>query len=353
MTSSDCSKEITAKIQDAFQQKQALHIHAGNSKSFYGRKIKAEPLSIAQHTGVIEYEPSELYITARSGTLLKEIEQTIAKQNQILPCDPPYFGSHATLGGMVASGLSGCRRVSAGSIRDCILGTEIINGKGEALCFGGKVMKNVAGYDVSRLMCGALGTLGVMMTISMRLLPKPECEQTVVLTLNSKTAIAKMNAWANTPMPISATFYDGKNLYIRLSSSLSAVNACKNEFGGESIDQDPLFWKNIKEHKHEFFSSEKQLWRLSVPPNTETLNIPGENALEWNGALRWYYTDINESVIRSEAERVGGHATLFKGNCTETVFHPLASAAMKIHKKLKLALDPAGILNPGKMFAEL
>ncbi|MGH1536963.1 MAG: glycolate oxidase subunit GlcE [Gammaproteobacteria bacterium] len=349
----DCTNDIAAKIQDAFQQKQALHIHAGNTKSFYGRKIQAQPLSMVQHAGVIEYEPSELYITARSGTSLTEIEQTIADQNQMLPCEPPHFGINATLGGMISSGLSGCRRVSAGSVRDCILGTDILNGKGEALHFGGKVMKNVAGYDVSRLMCGALGTLGVILSASIRLLPKPECEHTIALTLDSKTAIAKMNEWANSPIPISATFYDGEMLYIRLSSSLSAVNACKKEIGGEAIDQCDMFWKAIKEHTHDFFNAEKPLWRLSVPPSTETLNIAGENILEWNGSLRWYLSDMDESTIRVEAERVGGHATLFKGDANEQVFHPLSSASMKIHKKLKHVLDPAGILNSGRMFAEL
>ncbi len=350
---SDCKDEIASKIMDAFHNKKSLQIYAGNTKYFYGREIKAEPLSIAQHTGITEYEPSELYITARSGTPLAEIEQTIANHNQILPCEPPYFGAKATLGGMVASGLSGCRRVSAGSVRDCVLGTVILNGKGEQLRFGGKVMKNVAGYDLSRLMCGALGTLGVLMSISVRLLPKPESEQTIVLTLDSNTAIKKMNQWANTPMPISATFYDGNDLYIRLSSSFSAIDACKKEIGGESLDQSDLFWTEIKEHSHKFFVSDKPIWRLSVPPNTETMNLSGECVFEWNGALRWYRSDADEKTIRSAANRVGGHANLFRGNTTEYIFHPLPEASMTIHKNLKHVLDPAGILNPGRMFAEL
>ncbi|MEJ2114881.1 MAG: glycolate oxidase subunit GlcE [Gammaproteobacteria bacterium] len=272
---------------------------------------------------------------------------------QILPCEPPYFGAKATLGGMVASGLSGCRRVNAGNVRDCVLGTVILNGKGEQLRFGGKVMKNVAGYDLSRLMCGALGTLGVLMSISIRLLPKPKSEQTIVLTLDRSAAIKKMNQWANTPMPISATFYDGNDLYIRLSSSFSAVDACKKEIGGESLDKSDLFWTEIKEHSHKFFVSDEPIWRLSVPPSTETMNISGECVFEWNGALRWYRSEANEKTIRSAVNQVGGHANLFRGNTTENIFHPLSEATMTIHRNLKHVLDPAGILNPGRMFAEL
>jgi glycolate oxidase FAD binding subunit len=350
---SDYRDEIASKIQDAFKQKQALQIKSGNTKHFYGRNIQAETLSVANHTDIIEYEPSELYITARSGTSLIEIEQAVADQNQILPCEPPHFGTTATLGGMVACGLAGPRRVNAGNVRDCILGTEILNGKGELLRFGGKVMKNVAGYDVSRLMCGALGTLGVLMSVSLRLLPKPSCEQTIAIAVDSDTAINKMNQWASTPMPISATFYDGNELYIRLSSSATAVKACKKIIDGHQIEENDIFWNSIKEQTHDFFNSDIPLWRISVPPNTETLNIPGVSVMEWNGALRWYKSDANENTIRSEAERVSGHANLFRGNVTQQVFHPLTEPSMKLHKKIKLVLDPASILNPAKMFAEL
>ena len=349
----DCKDDITAKIKTAYQNKQPIQINAGGSKHFYGRNIQGEPLSLLEHNGVIEYEPSELYITARSGTSLLEIEQTISSQNQILPCEPPHFGSTATLGGTIACGLSGPRRVHSGSVRDCVLGAEIINGKGEYLHFGGRVMKNVAGYDVSRLMCGSLGTLGVVMSATLRLLPKPACEQSLAFSLDSQTAITTMNQWANTPLPISACFYDGNELFIRLSGSNTAVKNCKNELGGELINTADNFWREIKEHTHSFFSSEKPLWRVSVPPSTETLAISGNCAIEWNGALRWYNSDENEKTIRLEAERVGGHASLFKGNITEQIFHPISEASMKLHKKLKQTLDPASILNPGKMFAEL
>ena len=341
-----------AQVEDAYHEKQLLRIEAGGTKQFYGRKSDGTLLSLADHTGIVEYEPSELFITALAGTPLNEIEETIDKYDQVLPFEPPHYGSSATLGGVVATGLSGPRRASAGAVRDCILGTEIVNGKGEYLRFGGKVMKNVAGYDVSRLMCGSLGTLGVLMSITLRLIPKPACEQTIAITLPPSEAIKKMNDLTNTSMPISATFYDGHDLYIRLSGSLSTVKACIDEIGGDSIDWSDMFWKNIKEHEHDFFISELPLWRISVPPITDKLAVSGSCVMEWNGALRWYATEAKAEEIRSKISRVNGHACLFRGNTTPQKFHPLSQVLINIHRKLKQAFDPACILNPGKMYAE-
>lgn len=349
----DSSPDIAYEIQRAFQEKTALRIEGGSSKSFYGRSIDGKPLSLSQNKGIIEYEPSELYITAKSGTPLSAIEETIAKHNQSLPCEPPQFSKTATIGGMVACGLSGPRRASSGSVRDCILGTEIINGKGETLRFGGRVMKNVAGYDASRLMCGALGTLGVLMSVTLRLLPKPAYEETTVLELNESAAVLKMNDWASTPLPISATFYNGNRLYVRLSGSTSAVKASSQKIGGDTLETHTKFWESIKEHQHSFFNADMPLWRVSVPPSTQELTLPGESVMEWNGALRWCKTDANENLIRKQANKVAGHATLFNGANEEEIFHPLPDTVMKIHKKLKNVFDPAGILNPGKMYAEL
>lgn len=348
----DIKADITSQVQDAHHNQQVIQIQAGGTKHFYGRKIDGESLSLLKHTGIIEYEPSELFITAHSGTSLNEIEQTIETEKQMLPFEPPYFGSTATLGGMVAAGLSGPRRASASAVRDCILGTDIINGQGEYLHFGGKVMKNVAGYDVSRVMCGALGTLGVLMSVTLRLTPKPACEQTIAISLNSNYAIHKMNEWANSAMPISATFYDGNELYLRLSGSLSTIKVCIETIGGDPIDWNDIFWKNIKEQAHEFFLTDLPLWRISVPPNTAPLNISGSSVMEWNGALRWYASEDKAEDIRAEVEHVGGHACLFRGNATQQIFHPLSTVSLNIHRKLKQAFDPAGILNPGRMYAE-
>ena len=348
----DCNEEIASQVQDAFHSKTALQIQAGNTKAFYGRNIHGELLSLANHTGIIEYEPTELYMTARCGTPLREIEQTIDEQNQILPCEPPHFGSTATIGGMIAAGLAGPRRVFSGNVRDCMLGVEILNGEGQTLRFGGKVMKNVAGYDVSRLMCGALGTLGVLMSVTIRLLPKPTSEQTIALTMNSSSAIQKMNQWANSAMPITATFYDGNQLFIRISGSTSTIDVCRREIGGEIQNNNKNFWNTVKEQTHKFFNTKNSLWRISLPPSTKAFKINGNCAVEWNGALRWYDTTEDEKTIRTEAEQADGHACLFKGNTTEQVFHPLPDASMHLHKQLKHVLDPANILNPGKMFAE-
>ena len=350
---SDFRSEIVSEIQAAFQNKSKLSIQGGSSKAFYARQIEGKTLSLSGHTGIIEYEPSELYITAKSGTPLSVIERTIAEHNQMIPCEPPYFKNTATIGGTIACGLSGPRRAYAGNVRDCVLGTEIINGKGEELRFGGRVMKNVAGYDASRLMCGALGTLGVLMTITIRLLPTPACEQTSILSLDESAAINKMNQWANTPLPISATFYDGQNLYVRLSGSSSSVIEAKKVLGGENFEDHDTFWKSVKEHQHEFFKNDDTLWRISVPPNTQAISLSSQSAMEWNGGLRWYKTDVDETVIREKVAKFGGQANLFKGNNCKEKFHPLPDATMKIHKNLKNVFDPAGILNPGKMFPEL
>ncbi|MDE0412598.1 MAG: glycolate oxidase subunit GlcE [Gammaproteobacteria bacterium] len=349
----DIRELIASRVKDACEKGCALKIHAGNTKDFYGRNIKGIPLSLSEHTGIVEYEPSELYITARSGTPLKEIEHVIEKEKQILPCEPPHFGAAATVGGMVAAGLSGPRRVSSGAIRDCILGVEIINGKGEYLQFGGKVMKNVAGYDVSRLMCGALGTLGILMSVTLRLLPKPVSEQTLAFPLNTSEAIQKMNSWTRTPMPITGTFHDSKNLYIRLAGSRSTIEKCAEILGGDMVDRSHAFWSDVKEQAIDFFMTDKPIWRIQVPPNTTPLKISGSSLLEWNGALRWYASETEASEIRRITEQAGGHACLFRRRSgTEDIFHPLSPHLLEIHRRLKRAFDPNGILNPGKIYCE-
>jgi len=333
--------EIASEIESAYQSKTALQIQGGASKTFYGRPIGGQLLSVADHSGIVEYEPSELYIKAKNGTTLLEIENTISEKNQILPCEPPSFNSNATLGGVVASGLSGPRRAHSGSVRDCILGTQILNGKGELLHFGGKVMKNVAGYDASRLMCGALGTLGVLTEVTLRLLPKPEEELTLILKLSAEAAITKVNQWANSPLPISATFYDGQNLYIRLSGSQTSTTAALTTIGGESYPRHLEFWQSVKDQTHPFFHTDQSIWRISVPPSTPELSIAGEYIMEWNAGLRWYKSNLPDTELRNAVSNAGGHAT-----------YPISQATMNMHKNLKQIFDPAGILNPGRMFAE-
>ena len=222
-------------VRGALASKTSLNITAGNSKAFLGRVACGQDLCINEHRGIIHYQPTELVITARAGTLLSEIEQTLAEQGQMLAFEPPYFADTATLGGAVACGLSGARRPFAGSVRDFVLGCKIINGKAEVLSFGGEVMKNVAGYDVSRLMAGAMGSLGILLEISLKVLPKPPIEQTVCFELSPTEAINKMAQLSVQCLPVSGLSHDGRRLYIRLSGPETAVRASAKKIGGELL----------------------------------------------------------------------------------------------------------------------
>lgn len=350
----DISSPLQAQILDAFKNKTALKIRAGNSKAFYGRAIIADTLDVSEHRGVISYEPTELVITARAGTPLNEIESILNQSNQMLAFEPPSFAESATIGGTVACNLSGPRRAYAGAARDFVLGCNIINGKAEKLKFGGQVMKNVAGYDASRLMCGAMGGLGVILDVSLKVLPKPETEITLSHTCDINQAIEHMHHWVKQSLPVSASCYDGKQLFIRLSGNNSSVTSAQKIIGGELIDNSSAFWQQIKQQSHEFFKTDKPIWRLSLASNTSALNLSGDSLIEWGGALRWLNTDEPATKIRETLDAVGGHATLFKNNNLDIEpFHALSPGMLKIHKQLKNAFDPDNILNPGCMYQEL
>lgn len=354
MTSQDISLELQAQVHDAIKNKTPLRIQAGNSKFFYGRKTEGKLLDVSAHSGIINYEPTELVITARAGTPLAVIEQTLSEHNQILPFEPPHFGEKASLGGTIACNLSGPRRIATGAARDFVLGCKVLNGKGEILSFGGEVMKNVAGYDVSRLMAGALGTLGVLLEVSLKVLPKPDAEITLILEHDSNKALAKINRLSQVDLPISANCYDGNHLYLRLSGSEGAIKSAKEHIGGETAENGQNVWEKIKEHKHGFFAIDKPLWRLSIAPNTPPINIEGKWLYEWNGALRWLASTASGATIRAAAERAGGHATRFRGHDQSLgdIFHPLPAASLNIHKKLKQAFDPERIFNHGRMYPD-
>ena len=262
----------------------------------------------------------------------------------------------ATLGGCIATGLSGPRRAYAGSVRDFVLGARMLDGKGDDLKFGGQVMKNVAGYDVSRLVTGSLGTLGVLLEVSLKVLPVPPFETTLHLQRGEAEAIAQMNEWAGKPLPITATAFRNKDLGVRLSGASVAVEAAMRKLGGTRVnpDQAERFWTSMREHTDPFFAGSGPLWRLSVSSTTPPLDLPGEQLIEWGGALRWLRSDADAGTIRDAAARAGGHATLFRGGDKSAgVFHPLAPALMKLHRNLKQAFDPAGILNPGRLYPGL
>ncbi len=348
----DCSADLGAAIADAAARGNPLEILGSASKRFYGRAPTGTPLPVTANRGVVAYEPTELVITARGGTPVSELESLLAGQGQMLPFEPPHFGDGATLAGTVACGLSGPRRPYAGSLRDLVLGTRIVNGKGEILSFGGQVMKNVAGYDVSRLMAGAMGTLGILLEISLKVLPAPSLELTLVLESDGARAIGLMNGWAARPLPLSAACHDGRRLWVRLSGTQSGVRAAYRELGGE--DGDPGFWLRLREHHLDFFQDAAPLWRLSVPPATPPLALPGDWILDWGGAQRWLRTEAPMQRVREAAEAAGGHATLFRGgDRSGQVFHPLSPGLDGLHRRLKQAFDPAGILNPGRLYADL
>lgn len=359
--STDISQHLQAQILQAYNHKTPLNIQAGNSKTFYGRRIDATPLNISEHQGIINYEPTELVITARAGTRLSDIENILDQNNQMLGFEPPHFAlkntqaninSSATLGGTIACNMSGPRRAYTGAARDFVLGCQIINGKAEQLTFGGQVMKNVAGYDTSRLMCGALGTLGVILDASLSVLPKPETEITLSYTCDINQALNKMHQWIKQSIPISASSFHNNQLTLRLSGNKASVKAARQIMGGDTLENDIEFWQQIKDQTHAFFENNKPLWRLSLASNAPPLNkLEGDTLYEWGGALRWLSTDEPVEKIIKTLDSLNGHATLFKSNTHNTEpFHPLSSGMLNIHKRLKTAFDPDNILNPGRMY---
>ncbi len=347
--------EYIAAIHQAAETKTPLQISGGGTKHFYGNTVTKQDISLLEmnnYHGIVDYEPTELVITARAGTRLTDLEAMLAQHGQMLAFEPPHFGEQATLGGCVASGLSGPRRASAGSVRDYVLGVRMLDGQGKYLSFGGQVMKNVAGYDISRLMTGSMGTLGVLLEVSLKVLPRPATEMTLRMSLNEAAAIEKMNQWAGKPLPISATCYTAGELFLRLSGAESAVRAAQLKLGGETLNDGEVFWHTIREHAHAFFQSDKPLWRLSIRSTAVPIPLPGKQLIEWHGGLRWIHSvDEETKILREAAEKAGGHATLFRNNGPRIgVFHPLPPAMMKIHRLLKEKFDPLGIFNPGRLY---
>jgi len=373
--SNDISPLIQQQVEEAYQAQMPLEIIGNSTKKFYGNSVKGTPLVVSQHSGIISYEPTELVITARAGTPLDEIEEALNKHNQQLAFEPPHFSqpstdtinteTHndnlfriATLGGTIACGLSGPARANNGSARDFVLGCEIINGRGEQLKFGGQVMKNVAGYDVSRLMCGSFGTLGIILNVSLKVLPKPEVETSLSFTLPRDDAYSMLQRINAKAYPITASCYFNNVLTIRLAGNAQAVKATQEKLGGELEQDDDHFWSTIREQSHSFFNTKQPLWRISTKFNTklDINDLAEENTrclTEWHGALHWLTTKTPATVLRQYVEKIGGHATLFKNNLNENdvdIFHPLQKPLLQIHKNLKNAFDPENILNRNKMY---
>lgn len=353
---------LQERIREAAGRGAALRICGGGSKAFYGNAVGGEPLDARVHAGIVAYEPTELVLTARGGTPLREIEELLDRNGQMLAFEPPHFGAAATLGGCVAAGLSGPRRASAGAARDFMLGVRVLDGRGQQLAFGGQVMKNVAGYDVSRLFAGSLGTLGVILEASLKVLPRPPAERTLAFELPQAKALEALNRWAGKPLPVSASVWRDGRLALRLSGADSALRAAAEKLGGEAMPpaQAAPFWAGIREQTDSYFSGAAPLWRLSLPSQAPVLDLPGEQLLEWGGALRWLKAAgearaaADAAAVRSAAARVGGHATLFRAaQKPQGAFAPLPPVLARLHRDLKRAFDPAGILNPGRLYADL
>jgi glycolate oxidase FAD binding subunit len=344
---------LQERIRAACAARTALCLRGGGTKDFYGGAPRGETLDTRVYSGIVDYEPSELVVTARCGTPLAELEATLEKNQQMLAFEPPRFGEAATIGGCVAAGLSGPRRAAAGALRDFVLGVKTIDGRGRLLAFGGQVMKNVAGYDVSRLLAGSLGTLGLIAEVSLKVLPRPKAEATLRFEMPEARAIETLNRWAGQPLPISASAWHDGLLSVRFSGAQAAVGAAAEKLGGETVEG-TVFWQRMREHDLEFFRDDTPLWRLSLPGTAPPLALPGAQAIEWHGALRWLKTQADAATVRAAAARLGGHATLFRARDKPAgAFAPLEPALARLHRGLKEAFDPAGILNPGRLYAEL
>ncbi|MBT9589687.1 MAG: glycolate oxidase subunit GlcE [Thiobacillus sp.] len=354
---------LIERIRAAYENHSSLIIQGGGSKTFYGSADEGEVLSARMLTGVVDYQPKELVLTARAGTPLMAIETLLAEQNQMLAFEPPHFAGPATLGGCIAAGLSGPRRPYVGAVRDFVLGVRMIDGTGQPLRFGGQVIKNVAGYDVSRLMVGALGTLGFLTEVSLKVLPKPVTEVSLQFELDEAAAILKMNQWAGQPLPLSATSWHAGLLTVRLSGAASAVQAAQARIGGETLKDASAFWQRLRDQTTPFFNkrpstSNQRLWRLAVNPATPPLAVSNRLAgdaqwIEWGGAVRWLISDQPAATLREAAKTAGGHATLFRGDApVDGVFTPLTPALLMLHRNLKQRFDPKGILNHGRLYPE-
>lgn len=356
-------------IRHATDTRAPLRLRGGGSKDFYGQHAQGTLLDTRAYSGIVDYDPPELVITARCGTPLAQIEAALAERRQMLAFEPPHFSTGAnasdvaTIGGAVAAGLSGPRRQAVGALRDFVLGTRVMDGRGDVLSFGGQVMKNVAGYDVSRLMSGSLGTLGLILEVSLKVLPVPFDDATLRFALDQATALDRLNDWGGQPLPIAASAWHDGVLHLRLAGAAAALRAARERLGGEAVDaaQADALWRALREQSHAFFApvqAGRALWRIAVPTTAAPLALPGGQLIEWGGGQRWWLggsdSAADSAIVRAAAKAAGGHATLFRnGDKAVGVFTPLSAPVAAIHQRLKATFDPAGIFNPQRMYAGL
>lgn len=341
-------QSLQDQIRTAHALQLPLRIGGGGSKHFWVRPQGSQVLDMRLYTGVVDYEPSELVLTVRAGTSLSEIEHLLDQQGQMLGFEPPHFGPDATIGGTLACGLSGPRRASTGSARDFVLGVRLLDGQGRDLSFGGRVIKNVAGFDVSRVMVGALGTLGVLMEVSLKVIPKPPFEATLEWAMTELEALESMNQWAGQPLPVSASSYQNGRLRVRLSGAEVAVNAAVRQLGGDLVQEGHAWWLQVREQRAACFTTQRPLWRMSVRSNAPPLGFSGAVLTEWGGSLRWIASDHAPAQLQRAAQEAGGHARLFRGGDPyNPQVHPLDPVLVRINKNIKQVFDPNNILNRG------
>lgn len=346
---------LRAAVMEAHGARRPLRLCGAGTKDFYGESCEGAPLDLTGYRGVVEYEPSELVLTARCGTPLSEIEALLCAERQFLAFEPPPLGGDPTIGGVIAAGLSGPRRAHAGAARDFVLGAVLLAVDGEVLHFGGRVMKNVAGFDVSRLLCGSLGILGPILEVSLKVMPRPREEQTLRFELGEAAALTAFNRWAGEPLPVSGTAWWKDAAYLRLSGAPAAVRAARTRLGGETLEPAAAaaWWRELRSQRHTLFGAAPSLWRLSVPSATAPLALEGTQLIEWGGALRWYASEQPVDELRRIASAAGGTALHWRGGSSGSRFHPLAAPVLGIHRRLKERFDPHGIFNHNRLIAGL
>ncbi len=352
-----------ADLQHLIREARApLRFTGHGSKDFYGEAPSGSPLSTLSLNGITAYEPSELYVSALAGTPLVDVEARLAQQRQRLAFEPPRFGGRGTVGGMVATGLSGPTRAALGSVRDHLLGAVLIDGRGELLSFGGTVMKNVAGFDVSRALAGSMGQLGLITEVTLKVLPLPASTATLRFEFDQPAALTATNRWGGRPLPIEASAWWDGALLLRLAGAAAAVEAATRQLGGDVIPADMAtpFWTGLRDQSDEFFVGAERavaggarLWRLGLPSTAPALKLHGEQLIEWGGAQRWVVTPMEPAALRDAVAAVGGHATLFRAQDKACgAFAPLSAPLAAIHRRLKASFDPHGVFNPGRLYPQ-
>ena len=348
----DISNQLVKAVSAAAKSRTKLSIQGANSKHFLGRESGGEPLSIVEHSGIIDYQPIELVLTARAGTRLLAINNALQEHKQMLPFEGPACGGNATLGGTLACDISGPSRPWRGSVRDSTLGLRLINGRGEHLKFGGQVLKNVAGYDVSRLQAGAMGTLGVITEITFRVLPKPVASVTLITAMGASDAIIRMNRLMGRPLPLSGAAWVDDTLYLRLEGTESAIAAGIQRIKADKQSESHPIWERIRDQSLEFFLGDIATWRFSVDSTSQQRLVNQPWLIDWGGAQRWLRGSYDKGELEMMAHEMHGHVSLFRhGDRKSDVFNTLTPAMEKLQRNLKNAFDPNGILNHGRMYS--